>query len=137
MVADGRDHRDPAAVSLLVSPQSTALRPLAPAHLKARRTSSGIVVSWIRRTRIDGDTWIGEVPIGEASEEYTLEILKGAEVVRSIATSTSSALYANADELSDFGEQQTDVKVRLAQMSAAVGRGFPIESILNIQERHD
>ena len=46
------------------------LRPYAPAHLKAAAQISGdVAVTWVRRTRIDGDSWQSvEVPLGETSE---------------------------------------------------------------------
>ena len=62
--------------------------PLAPVHVKAARGGSGVTFTWIRRTRIDGDTWVGEVPLGEDSEQYALDILSGASVVRTLTTAT-------------------------------------------------
>ena len=78
---------------LQATPQATALRPLAPVHLKAARDGSGVTFAWIRRTRIDGDSWVGEVPLGEDSEQYTVDILSGTAVVRTLnATTPSGAL---------------------------------------------
>ena len=85
IVAAGRNHDDPTAVALTVTPGDTALKPLSPVHVAAVRQSDGIHISWIRRTRIDGDGWGVEVPLGEESESYTLDILSGSSVVRSIA----------------------------------------------------
>ena len=61
IVMAGRDHGDATALALAATPRVTALKPLAPLHLKAVRGGSGVTFSWIRRTRIDGDTWVGEV----------------------------------------------------------------------------
>jgi hypothetical protein len=132
IVAAGRDHADATVLALLLTPKATALRPLAPVHLKATRASSGVTFSWIRRTRIDGDSWVGEVPLGEESEQYAVDILSGPAVVRSIIVAAPMALYTNADELSDFGTPQPALSVRVAQLSATVGRGFAAEAILNI-----
>jgi hypothetical protein len=101
IVASGRNHDDATAVALTVTPGATALKPLAPVHLAAMRAGDGIHVSWIRRTRIDGDGWGVEVPLGEESEAYALDILSGGAVVRSIACGTPRALYAAADELAE------------------------------------
>ena len=35
-------------------------------------------LSWIRRTRRDGDGWGAEVPLGEDSETYALDVIDGA-----------------------------------------------------------
>lgn len=132
IVAAGRDHADPAALALPLMPKATALRPLAPVHLKAARAAGGVTFSWIRRTRIDGDSWAGEVPLGEDREQYVLDILSGPTVVRSILVTAPTALYASADEISDFGAPQSSLSVRVAQLSATVGRGFAAEAVLNI-----
>lgn len=133
VVAAGRDHGDPTSLSLSATPGTTALRPLAPVHLRARRESGGIVLRWIRRTRIDGDSWaISEVPLGEASEAYEIDILDGTTVMRTLSAGAPSVLYAAADEMADFGAPQASLSVRIAQMSAIVGRGFAAEATLSL-----
>jgi hypothetical protein len=132
IVASGRDHADPTALAIPLTPKATALRPLAPVHLKAVRTAGGVTISWIRRTRIDGDGWAGEVPLGEDSERYALDILSGWTVVRSIVAAIPSALYTSAEELSDFGTPQPSLSIRIAQLSATAGRGFAAETVLHI-----
>ena len=56
IVASGRNHDDPVAVALTVTPGNTALLPLSPVHVAAHRAGDGIHISWVRRTRIDGDS---------------------------------------------------------------------------------
>ena len=130
VVASGQSHDDPAAVALEVTPGATALKPLAPVHVAAHRMSDGVQVSWVRRTRIDGDGWGVEVPLGEETEAYTVDILSGSTVVRTIASSTPQALYAAADELADFGSAQTSLHIRVAQLSATAGAGYAAEVTL-------
>jgi hypothetical protein len=132
IVATGRSHDDPAAVALTVTPGNTALLPLSPVHVAAVRAGDGIHISWIRRTRIEGDSWGVEVPLGEETEAYVLEILSGAAVVRSIACTAPQALYATADELTDFGAVQTSLRVRVAQLSSTVGAGHVAEVTLAV-----
>jgi hypothetical protein len=132
VVASGRNHDDPMAVALTVTPGDTALKPLAPVHLAAVRAGDGIHISWIRRTRIDGDGWGIEVPLGEESEAYVLEILSGGMVVRTVACTSPQALYAAADELADFGAVQISLHVRVAQLSSTVGAGRATEVTLAV-----
>ncbi len=132
VVAAGRDIGDASALSLQATPQTTALRPLTPVHVKAARDTGGVTFTWIRRIRIDGDTWVGEVPLGEDSEQYRLEILSGGDVVRTIYVTTPTALYAAADELADFGAVQTSLSVRVTQLSATVGKGFSAEALVSV-----
>jgi hypothetical protein len=130
VVASGQGHDDAAAVALAVTPGATALEPLAPVHVAAHREGDGIHISWIRRTRIDGDGWGVEVPLGEEVEAYTLDILSGGTVVRTIASAVPQAIYPAADELSDFGVAQTSLHIRVAQLSATAGAGYAADVTL-------
>jgi len=132
VVPAGRDTADATALALDVTPGDTALKPLAPVHLRARRDGAGVTLSWIRRTRVDGDSWSGEVPLGEDSERYAVDLLSGSTVLRTLTSAVPSALYAAADELADFGAAQTSLTLRVAQVSATVGRGFAAEATLRI-----
>lgn len=130
IVAAARDHGDETALALTATPQPTALMPLAPVHVKATRGDSGVTFTFVRRTRVDGDGWVGEVPLGEDAEQYALDILSGGSVVRTLTAATPSLLYAAADELADFGAPQASLHVRVTQVSATVGRGFAADVIL-------
>jgi hypothetical protein len=130
VVAANRDHGDASALALSVTPQATALRPLAPVHLSARRDGSGVTFKWVRRARFDADSWVGEIPLGEDSELYAVDILSGVSVVRTLNARSPSVLYAAADELADFGAVQTSLSVKVTQLSATVGRGFAAHAIL-------
>jgi len=132
IVAADRDHGDAAAVAVEATPQATALKPLAPVHLSARRSGSGVDISWIRRKRGPMPaSWDVAVPLGEENEAYELDIVSGTSVVRTLQAATGSVLYAAADEIADFGSAQSSLTVRLYQMSATVGRGRAAEATLN------
>ncbi|KIZ47032.1 MULTISPECIES: glycoside hydrolase/phage tail family protein [Rhodopseudomonas] len=128
IAASNRSHDDASAVAITVTPGATALMPLAPVHLAAIRKADGVHISWIRRSRIDGDGWGVEVPLGEEIEAYRLEILSGGGgVSRAIACAAPQALYAAADEIADFGAPQPSLRLRVSQISATVGAGFPAD----------
>lgn len=132
VVAAGRDTADVTALALSVTPRATALQPLAPVHLHAARSDTGVTLRWIRRTRIDGDGWSGEVPLGEDGEAYAIDVLSGGTVKRTLSSAAPSVLYAAAAELADFGAAQTNLSFRVAQVSATVGRGFAAEANLRV-----
>jgi hypothetical protein len=112
---------------------AAALTPWAPAHLRGERTEDGVRIRWTRRTRFGGDSWDAlDVPLNEESESYRVEILDGAEVVRSIEASAPEALYVNADEIADFGSAQSSLHVRVAQLSAVVGAGRVRSAVLSL-----
>jgi hypothetical protein len=129
VVAASRDHGDPFAVAMQMTPGATALRPYAPVHLKAERGAGGVTFTLIRRTRIDGDSWETlEVPLGESGERYEIDILDGATVKRTLSGDAPTLLYANADEIADFGAPQASLSIRACQISAVAGRGFAAQA---------
>ena len=108
--------------------QALGLRPLSPVRVKAVRAANGdLAVTWIRRTRIGGDSWgAGDVPLSEESERYEIDVLSGATVKRTIAVTSPTLTYASADQLADFGALPSSVTLKLAQVSASYGRGAPL-----------
>lgn len=109
-----------------------ALTPLSPVHLRARRGADGIArFSWMRRGRIDSDSWLAaEIPLDEPVEAYRLDILSGGTVLRSIETATPAYAYPAAQELADFGTPQTAISIRVRQLGRAVPLGLPAEATL-------
>lgn len=98
--------------------------PLSPAHVRGMRQDGDLILSWIRRTRMGGDSWEAiEVPLAEASERYEVDILDGAHVVRTLRTEVPLAIYTGAEQVADFGETQGRITVSVHQLSATRGRG--------------
>ena len=62
------------------------LRPLSPAHVRGLRSAGDLAISWVRRTRLGGDSWdAAEVPLGEETERYEVDILDGTTVKRTLS----------------------------------------------------
>lgn len=100
------------------------LRPLAPVHVKAARVGGDIALSWVRRTRIGGDSWESiEVPLAEDTERYEIDVLDGSTVVRTIPATTAAASYTAAQQVADFGATQASVSLRVYQIGSVYGRG--------------
>ncbi len=109
-----------------------ALRTLAPTYLAMKRDPAGLLISWIRCTRVDGDSWeLAEVPLGEEAESYRLDIVNGTSVVRSVTISSPSYLYATADAVADFGALPASLTARISQISAVTGAGAVLERTLH------
>jgi len=100
------------------------LRPYAPAHLRAQHQTNGTLdLSWIRRTRTDGDGWNAiEVPLGEDSEAYLLRIVKDGVVLRTEVLTTPAFSYDAGAQVADGAVMPFDVEV--AQISAKYGAGL-------------
>ena len=78
------------------------------------------------RTRTGGDAWnTVDVPLGEAREAYLAELLDAAGLtVWSREVAAPSVVLSNAEELSVFGAPQSLVRLRVRQISDAVGPGL-------------
>ncbi len=104
-----------------------SLKPYAPAQLKATISGSDWVLTWVRRTRVGGAWTSGTgIPLSEVSELYTVEIMDGATVKRTITGLTSATTtYTSAQQTTDWGAPLgTTPAFRVYQISDAVGRGF-------------
>ena len=109
-----------------------ALRPWAPAHLKAGVHSDGaIAISWFRRARTDGDGWDREPPLNEEAEIYLVEIVSDSEVRASFEVSAPSFMWTVEQQLEAFPEGlPATACVRVRQRSATYGWGEPAEIVL-------
>lgn len=111
--------------------RGVGLRPLSPVHIRATRSAGDIHIGWVRRTRLGGDSWATtEVPLAEDAERYEIDILAGADVVRTLTATGPSAVYTASDQFADFGALQAALGVRVVQISSAWGRGAPREAIV-------
>lgn len=110
--------------------------PFAPADAQANRVSTDTVITWNRRTRME-TRFLGplssSVPLGEATEAYAIEIYSSSAfttVVRTLASTTPSVTYTSAQQVTDFGSNQSVLYVRIYQISETVGRGFPLQATI-------
>lgn len=109
------------------------LRPFSPASLSKSVASNDITLTWVRRTRLSENWLAGIVPLGEAAEAYEVVIYSSntfATVKRVIAATTRSAVYTSAQQIADFGSNQSTLYVRVYQISDVVGRGNPLEATI-------
>jgi len=98
------------------------LRPYAPAHLRSAPSGGDRQISWIRRTRIDGDSWQGgEVPLGEENEAYLLRIADAGGSRREVELATPDFTYTTAMQAADGVSLPYTIEV--AQVSARFGPG--------------
>ncbi len=119
------DYTDSSFVSVTTTVTKKALQPFSPVNVRAKRSLAGVTISFMRRARLNSDAWEPlEIPLGEDSEAYEIEIWSTV-FKRKLAVSSPQATYASADELADFGTAQSNLTLRIYQLSASVGRGFP------------
>lgn len=112
-----------------------ALVPFSPVLPTAvRLTDDGILIGWIRRSRLGRTLMSGvDIPLGETIEQFQIDILDpispaSPEVVMRTLTATGAEFieYTRADQIADFGSGALDsIRVAIYQMSSVVGRGTP------------
>ncbi|MBC2835844.1 baseplate multidomain protein megatron [Paragemmobacter straminiformis] len=102
------------------------LRPYPVAHLRLLAQGNDLLVNWVRRTRVDGDSWISsEVPLGEEREAYMVRVFAGGNLLRQVEVAAPQWTYGAAMRAAD-GAGAT---VSVAQLSARFGPG-PFRSVV-------
>ncbi|MEM9968323.1 MAG: glycoside hydrolase/phage tail family protein [Pseudomonadota bacterium] len=119
-----RSYDDPSYRLEIQAFDGNGLRPFSPSHIRSVKDSAGMYhFSWIRRTRINGDDWVlPDVPLGEASEGYQIEVLQAGDVKRVASVGAPAWSYPLADRLADG--VAAPFTVRVAQMSDVYGAGL-------------
>ncbi|WP_425071034.1 baseplate multidomain protein megatron [Sagittula sp. S175] len=117
-----RPYDDPTFTHSVEAFDGNGLRPYRPAHLTATDTGADLSLTWVRRTRIDGDTWeTYEVPLGEDSEAYLVRVIQGGTIVREAQTMTPQWTYSALARAQDA--LTGDYQIAVAQISARYGPG--------------
>jgi len=119
-----RGYDDPSYTHLVEAFDGNGLRPYSPSHLVlAGDLGADVGLSWVRRTRIDGDSWdTPEVPLGEENEAYLVRVVQGSTVLREETVSVPSWTYATAAQVADG--VSAPARIEVAQLSARYGPGL-------------
>jgi hypothetical protein len=113
---------DPSYVERSLAFPGIGLRPLRPVHLRAAPSGGDLGVTWIRRGRIDADSWEGlDVPLGEASERYHLRIADASGTIREATLDAPFYTYSAAMRAEDA--IATPFTIDVAQLSDRFGAG--------------
>jgi len=106
-----------------------SIKPLSVVHVTVTRdvpSSGDITIAWIRRGRL-GPEWrdLVDVPLGEATESYSIDVFDNGTIVRTIAATSESVVYTSAQQTTDgFTPPRDPLHIKLFQISADAGRGF-------------
>lgn len=109
------------------------LLPFAPVHLRGRRDAAGdVALTWIRQTRTGGDSWDGvEVPLGEETEAYRVDLVEGATLRASFDTSVAALTLVASELASVLSAPDAEFTVRVRQLSATAGPGIATEIVVH------
>ena len=120
------------APAIPVTISGNSLKPYAPVNLAATVDNVGnITITWDRRDRHAGErTDYANFPLSEAKQEWEIDVLAEATVVRTIRSFDNKTVYSVTDQMGDFGSVQSSVTVTVYQISIDVGRGYPATATL-------
>jgi len=124
-VAQGGNFDDAPTTPLTFEGRS--VRCLSPVQVTSSRDGSqNLTINWFRRTRWYGE-WVDnvDVPLFEVSEAYSIDILNGSTVVRTLSASSPTVAYSAAQQTTDFGSPQSSIAVAIYQLNSVIGRGEP------------
>lgn len=120
-----------------ITPTGLLLKPLSPVDLRVNRISTSTVFTWKRRTRVSTrfSSSLGiSVPLGEDVEKYTVEFYSDNTFTTLKRTYTDlltpTVTYTSANQITDFGSNQSDFFIKVYQMSSTIGKGTPITASL-------
>ena len=111
------------------------LKPLAPVYLNGSRhpTTNDWSGTFVRRTRLGGE-WVDgtDALLSEASESYEVEIWNSSYTTlkRTLAVTSPAFSYTAAQQFADFTAVQSSLYLKIYQLSATVGRGYPLTGSL-------
>lgn len=113
------------------TPGAIGLEPLSPVNIRAGRTAAAswdISIAWNRRARKNAE-WrsYADVPLDDSPESYEVDVYSSSAFTtlkRTITSSTQTATYTSAQQVTDFGVNQTTIYLKVYQLSATTGRGF-------------
>lgn len=96
-----------------------------------RDSSNNYLLQWTRRGRINNG-WNNKINVllGEETEAYEIDILNGTTVVRTLTSTTPSVSYTSAQQITDFGVNQSTITFVVYQMSSLRGRGIPAQKTI-------
>lgn len=131
-----------AAVAVPITIQGLSLKPYSPIDLVATKDNVGnISLSWTRRDRKAGDAPFienppeaeglpsngGKPPLSEAEEKWEIEILTTNNTpIRLQDRDKPNAVYTAQNQITDFSLIQSSLSVAIYQISAVLGRGYPL-----------
>ena len=112
--------------SIAAAFRGAGLRPLSPCHIEVK----GRAVSWIRRTRIQGDGWEGpDVPLGEAQELYLVRLVQSGNLLAQ--AQVSAPHWTIPQEIWSSAMAGGGFAIEVAQLSDTFGSGPYARRMIN------
>lgn len=109
---------------------------LSPVNLRGDRDppTQKWTLYWTRRSRFSGWRDYVDALLGEATESYEVDVFSDATyttVKRTLTSATQTVDYSSAHQVTDFGSNQATLYLKIYQLSATVGRGYPLTTSIS------
>jgi hypothetical protein len=122
-------------VSLAFSYDAVNLEPLSPCQLTGSRhpSTNDWTITWTRRSRYQGWRNLADIPLGETTESYSIDVYSDGTYVtlkRTLTSATQTVQYTSAQQVTDFGINQGTIYLKIYQLSSTVGRGYALTQSL-------
>ncbi len=131
VISAGGDLQSEHATGFGVELNGRGLKPYAPVHFKCNiDEQNGWKLSWIRRDRLNADSWIGlEIPLSEARESYRLIFRResSATILREVEVGQSAWTYSHGQRVADGLGTQDVIELEICQLSDRAGAGYPLK----------
>ncbi len=129
-----RPASDPSYTQLSHTSQRPCLTPFSPVHVRGALHSNGdLAISWIRRSRIDADSWEpAEIPLGEAEEAYELRVLVSGVAVRTVESAAPQYTYSASDQSADHGGAPSQIDLQVRQIGTSRRLGYPTLATISL-----
>ena len=98
-----------------------ALKPYPPSPINTQKIGDDWLINWYRRTRKNGNlTDYIDVPYNEGeTDNYIVEFYDNSNIlIKSYTVSGTSFAYTSVMQIADFGSVQSDLRLRLSQVSS-------------------
>nr|WP_321982431.1 glycoside hydrolase/phage tail family protein [uncultured Cohaesibacter sp.] len=140
VVASGATLDDVNNIDVSISVTGRGLRPLSPVHLKAIRpeTDDGLQFEWVRRDRLESDSWADSaIPLSESEERYTVVIRhpETAQTLREEEVEEAQWFYSASAQAADGVTEMTEIAIEIAQVSRRVGVGDTVSRRVSLNDR--
>ena len=117
------------ATTVSLTPRRGGLRPYSPVHLRFDRGR----LSWIRRTRVDGDRWdLHPLPLGERAELYQIRVSRTGHEDWTRQIDQTSITLSDLDILEPSVDVDEICMIQVVQLSERAGASLPAQLVLTL-----
>jgi hypothetical protein len=106
--------------------QIRAVTPLSPVHVRARRVGGDMLITWIRRSRANGDDLsAAEIALDEPFERYRMTLSLGGNLLRRAEVDGPEFIYSAAMQSADGLAGEQFLTAQIEQMGRIIALGQP------------